>query len=313
MGHFLDVAYIVLKDEGRPLSHREIVEKAQQKRILLTKGNTPWQTLKSKLSTDILKNKEKSRFMRSGKGLFALREWDSIIDEYVADRYTKALLDEDIVVFPASSLPKYIKVPGLHASVIENSEKLLCECFPMNRRVAESDYSVIQLVSGFLVHYKEKFITYKRTKRLPETRLHDTYSILFGGHLNPNDVKPLFNIFKPEYGEILLQRELGEELKLVKKPNIKYMGLLYDDSRLLSSQHLGLLFDVELKSSEYKIGERGFLIDAKLESLNQVIARLSDFENWSVMIVKKLAALLNHEEPIVGGGDNDTRAKNVFD
>ena len=285
VGQFLDAAYKVLRDEGRPLSHREIVDIALRKGVLRTMGKTPFQTMKSKLSTDILKRKGKSLFMRTEKGTFALREWAHQVVEYVADRYAKALLDEDIVVFPSAMLRKYIPGRGLHRTILKNSKELLSECFPMSRRKAEDDFSVIQLVSGFLVHYQDRFITYKRSKRLPETRLHGSYSILFGGHLNPDDVLSLFNIFRPEDGQILLRRELGEEVKLKSEPTIKYMGLIYDDSQRLSTQHLGLLFDVEMASAEYTIGERGFLMDARMETLNQIRARLSQFENWSVIII----------------------------
>lgn len=288
MGRFLDTAYRILKEEGRPLSSKEIVEMAIQRGVLNTKGKTPHQTMKSKLSTDILNRNVGSLFMRTGKGTFALREWATEIDEYIADRYTKALLDEEIVVFPASLLEKYIPSPGLHTSVLENSKELLGHCISVSRRKAEEDYSIIQLISGFLVHYKDDFITYKRSKRLPETRLHGAHSILFGGHLNPNDVPSLFDIFEPKQGKVFLDRELGEELKLDSEPEIKYFGWIYDDSHPLSSQHLGLLFDVKMTSTEYSIGERGFLMDAKMESLSQILSHIEDFENWSVTVIKFL-------------------------
>jgi len=60
--------------------------------------------MKSKLSTNILKQGDRSFFMRSAKGRFALREWNKFYPEHIADRYQKALFDEDIVVFPAGSL-----------------------------------------------------------------------------------------------------------------------------------------------------------------------------------------------------------------
>ena len=59
------------------------------------------------------------------------------------------------------------------------------------------------------------YLTYKRTKRLPESRLHGFYSFAFGGHLNPNDLKPLLNIFDPELAAPLLLREsLEKELRI---------------------------------------------------------------------------------------------------
>lgn len=285
MGHFLEVAFRILEAVGKPLSHKELVEIGLTKGMLKTQGETPWQTMKSKLSTDILKKKNNSLFMRADKGKFALRTWtEQTTNEYIAQRYQKALLDEEIVVFHKSSLRRYLPTNGISNSVLENSNELLNECFPMQRRIAEGSFSVIQLVSGFLVHYKNEFITYKRTKRLPESRLHHSYSVMFGGHLNPDDVPPLFDIFKPEFGQNLLLRELHEEI-IIEKPIVTYKGLLYDDSRDVSSQHLCLIFDVELSSRDYEIGERGFLQDPKFETKSDMLKRVSDFENWSVLII----------------------------
>ena len=77
MGEFLGSAYKVLLKEGRPLSAREITAVAVKEKLLSTGGLTPWQTMKAKLSVDILRNGPRSLFMRSDKGRFALREWES--------------------------------------------------------------------------------------------------------------------------------------------------------------------------------------------------------------------------------------------
>jgi hypothetical protein len=91
--------------------------------------------MKSKLSTNILTKKERSLFMRTTKGQFALREWaNEDQPEYVADRYQKALLDEDILVFPARLLSQFIPGPGLHPVTLQQGKKLLDECESMEFR-----------------------------------------------------------------------------------------------------------------------------------------------------------------------------------
>ena len=288
MSQFLDAAYQVLKMSGQPLSPRQITTLALEKSLIATVGKTPWQTMKSKLSIDILKHSESSVFMRTSQGLFGLREWkDGNLNEYVADRFKKSLLDEEVVVFPATSLCKYIPHPGLYLSTIQNGRELISECRPMLRREAEEDFTVIQLVSVFLVRYGERYLTYKRTKRLPESRLHGYYSMIFGGHLNPGDIPSLFNLFDPREGRAFIDRELREEIRLPENeaPLLIYRGLLYDDSRDLSRQHLGIVYEVVLKSQKYQIGERGFLMDSKFETLEQIFARQEDFENWSLLML----------------------------
>jgi predicted NUDIX family phosphoesterase len=145
------------------------------------------------------------------------------------------------------------------------------------------------------VQHASKFLTYKRSKRLPESRLHGFYSVAFGGHLNPEDVLHMFNIFDPQQSEAWLDRELREELRLEEKGNrvtsMNYVGLLYDDSQPVSRQHLGLVYKVMLASDQYDIGERGFLMDSKFESLAEIRGRLSEFENWSILLVNAEATL----------------------
>lgn len=286
MGDFLRTAYQILADIKKPLSAKEIVELACERGLLKTKGKTPWQTMKSKLSTEILSKKTSSVFMRSEAGKFALRAWGAQISEHVADRFTKALFDEDIVVFPATSLSRYVPAIGLNVGSLD-TRALLSECVPMKRRQAEEDFSVVQLVSFYIVRFQNKYLTYKRTKRLPESRLHGYYSLGFGGHLNPDDLPPLFSFYEPEQVLAFILRELREELRVHPEPMVSYRGLLYDDSREVSKQHLGIVYDVALHSNEFEIGERGFLMDPKFEDLTEILGRSDDFENWSLLVAKE--------------------------
>lgn len=289
MATFLDAAYEVLLKERKALSSDTIAQRAIDLGILRTAGRTPGHTMKARLSVDILKKKERSRFMRTDSGLFALRQWGS--PEYVAARPARSLFDEDVVVFPADKLSDFVPHPGIWPSPIA-FRTLLRICQPMPRRLAEADPTVIQLVSAFLVRHEGRYLTHKRTKRLPEARLHGFYSITFGGHLNPADVgnfSPLFDPFDPQQTTGLLERELREELRVPDPPDISFRGLLYDDSREVSRQHLGILYDVVLASGRFQIGERGFLVDAKFEALTQALARLKDFENWSQLLIREEA------------------------
>jgi hypothetical protein len=113
--------------------------------------------MKSKLSTDILSRGSDSLFMRVEEGRFSLCEWKGLYPEHVAQRFQKALFDEDIVVFPATSLKKYVPRIGLYSGSFDR-EALLRECRPMRRREAEEDRAVIQLVSVFVVRFQDKYL-----------------------------------------------------------------------------------------------------------------------------------------------------------
>lgn len=296
MGHFLDIAHRVLSAENRPLSPEEITEVALRNGWLATKGRTPAESMRARLSTDILANRDGSAFMRTASGTFGLRVWARREPEYLAPRFKKSLLEEDIVVFPASSLRKYVHGRGLSTTPPGDRSSLISELRPMRRSLAEKDSSVIQLVSAFIVRFEDKYLTYRRTKRLPESRLHGYYSVLFGGHLNPQDILPLFDIFDPKVAHLMLNRELEEELRLPDHdtPKLLYVGLLYDNSRQVSTQHLGVVYDVCLESPSYVIGERGFLMNPRFETLEEMDSRRGDFENWSWII-------LDHEKERLEG------------
>lgn len=285
---FLDAAAVVLADVAAPMHPEEIAEIAVGRGLVKSDGATPGQTLKAKLSTDILRNRRASRFMRTGKNQFGLREWEGRYSEYIADRFQKALLDEEIVVFDRELLEELVPCPGLHLMREQDSQHLVANLFPMQRREAEDDPAVVQLVSAFLVVVDGRVATYKRTRRLPESRLHGYYSLLFGGHLNPDDVPPLFGIFDPVMGPDYIQRELHEELRFDEPPPLELVGVLYDDRREVSKQHLGVLYRVTPAASNgIEVGERGFLQQLQFETPTEVLGRISDFENWSELVLRE--------------------------
>lgn len=285
MRKFLEAAYIILKREKEPLSPDALTKKAIEYGVLKSVGKTPQNSMRARLSTDILKKREKSLFKRTAAGTFALREWDD--KEFHAPRHKKSLFDEDIVVFDRVFLKEFITTNGLSTFDLDRVAKRVLQIwYPLKRRVAEENEKIIQLISVFIVRYDDKYLTFKRTKRLPESRLHGFYSIGFGGHISPEDLKPLFNVFDPNDHPFII-RELTEELKLKYDPLIKFRGLLYDDSMSVSKIHLGIVYDVFLKDMNYEIGEKGFLMNPKFEDIKAIKNRIDDFENWSQILIRE--------------------------
>ena len=66
---YLEIAEQMLQESEKPMSAREIVTHAVAQGLLHSEGKTPWQTMKSKLSTDILSHGEQSRFKRVFEGI----------------------------------------------------------------------------------------------------------------------------------------------------------------------------------------------------------------------------------------------------
>lgn len=286
---FLAAAERVLEHHGGPLPPEEITLKAIEAGYIRSFGLTPSQTMKSKLSTDVLIKKEKSRFKRTDPNVFALRVWADI-PEYFADRFQKALLDEDIIVFDARILRRFFPENGITTLSAEQGQELIGYTYPMRRSEAELTYDVIQLVSQFLVIHRSRIATHRRTRRLPETRLHGAYSLLFGGHLNPSDIAPLFGPFDPVGGPLYIQRELSEEVRIYGgSPSLQLAGGIYDPRRDVSRQHLGVLYVVRVSDeSTIEIGERGFLQHLTFDSIEILKSRIDAFENWSELVFRTL-------------------------
>lgn len=284
---YLDAAHAILRAEGIPLDAKTIAALAIRRCLIEPTGLTPTDSMRARLSVDIVEHADRSRFKRTAKGMFALTEWD--LPTYSAPRFQRPRMDEDVVVFPKSKLNELIPRAGLH-SVWLNAQSLLGMCRALLRSEAEEDVEVIQLVSVFIVQYRGKYLTFKRSRRLPESRLHGYYSMHFGGHLRPIDLgffDSTMSPVEPTLATHSLERELFEELVLEgAAPKIQYRGILYDDRVPVSRQHLGIVFDVELGSDRYAIGERGYLFDSRLEPIEAIESRIDDFENWSELILQ---------------------------
>ena len=75
MSKALNATYEVLKKAGEPLHYKEITKRALDQGLWHTDGKTPEATVNAQLATEIKKCGAKSRFRRTGKGIFALKEW----------------------------------------------------------------------------------------------------------------------------------------------------------------------------------------------------------------------------------------------
>lgn len=78
---FLDLAYDVLKNSAKPLTHQEIWQIGKEQGLVdkvKTSGKTPWQTLAAQLYVDVRYRAESSRFMKIGQrpARFFLKERD---------------------------------------------------------------------------------------------------------------------------------------------------------------------------------------------------------------------------------------------
>lgn len=127
-----------------------------------------------------------------------------------------------------------------------------------------------------------KILSFRRTKRLPEQRLHGAVSLNFGGHIEFEDAPTLFR-GDTDVIENMLLRELYEELKFTpNKFTMDYIGTLYLEGNDFERQHAGIVFVVQL-GPRISIDSRepGYHTDIKFLPFEYLIKEASLFDSWS--------------------------------
>ena len=103
MNSYLQIAQAVLQKSRQPLSAREILDAAYRLQLVPEHlfGKTQYKTLQARLSEDLLRNRKRTIFARTGPGRFVLRQQLSKTmtenDEYVAPLRAYQLKQFDVI------------------------------------------------------------------------------------------------------------------------------------------------------------------------------------------------------------------------
>ncbi len=160
-----------------------------------------------------------------------------------------------------------------------------------SRNILEKDSSFKQVLPYTIIEQDGKFLTYQRTPKGGESRLHGNYSIGFGGHIDIGDLMRHGNDVLDFWGTIAESsiRELYEELALdVGLYWMKIEGIINDNSNDVGKVHLGFVYRVVLPSDyvvhspEDQINLQGF------KTIEELVAERDLYENWSALIIDHL-------------------------
>jgi len=198
-------------------------------------------------------------------------------------------LDESICVVPTSQvtgLPKagFMSDPAVVANFVNivNSAKQF-----VPRSSAELNPNYLQPIPCAMLRYDQKVLFLKRKK--PGHPLHDTYAVWAGGHVCQADDGPdlLINT---------LERELSEEvfIKEAFELNRTPVGLIRTDEDARASRHIGVLYEVALKSEDVALAlnqkefreTRGSSMSGKLVEINRISEFYDSMGDWSKSIVE---------------------------
>lgn len=209
--------------------------------------------------------------------------------------------DELIMCFEKSFLDSFDK-ENMTAYTLQETLRTPGVMQYKRRGDVETDTSLLQPIPYCIVFCRttKRVLSYKRSKKGGETRLHDMYSIGFGGHININDVKNCLKEIDEKDPPVIgykcpirlgAYRELEEELSLTRY-NICVLQLfkwyIYDDASEVSSVHIGLPYlcvvdkEEDIKLTEDTAIELRWL---DFEDLNDTDL---NFESWSSIAITEL-------------------------
>ncbi len=175
------------------------------------------------------------------------------------------------------------------------------------RGILEDNVLFRQLIPYVVLKKGDKFVCYKRTNKGGEDRLHDLFSIGWGGHVEIPDVKL-------QYGQIQVMatleanaaRELSEELPgLGDVVSKSWAGLLVDNSNLVGQVHVGVVMIWEVDALPGDSDSDGLtdqpedcIANVQLVDSDELFAMRPNLESWSRMLVEHWDAAAQPLPPV---------------
>jgi predicted NUDIX family phosphoesterase len=158
------------------------------------------------------------------------------------------------------------------------------------RSALEESPAYRQVIPYVLLAVRGKIIRYTRTSAGLESRLHGRVSVGIGGHVDLSDLIITDN--EIDLSATLLkaaEREVREEIGLVKWLARKWIGLVIDNSSAVGRVHIGVVAIWYLPALPSAAPEDA-LADLSLCSLDEVWGDRMLIEPWSELIVSYLRA-----------------------
>lgn len=298
---YLNVANIVLHQEQRSLSARQIVDIALGRGLISDKlaGKTPWQTMKARLSEEIRANGSASQFVRTAPGKFNLRDSVAATAIYQAKPFQPPTANERVLVVPRATTDAFLNFQGITRKWRKILENILHpkRCSYVDRHEAEQRDDIRQILTYVLVTSGDSLLAYRRGHyNRVEDFLRGSRCIGFGGHVNERD-RTLLNQSGDQGIIDNATRELNEELRLpsndirsIAQQPPRIIGVLNDDSSPVGRRHLAFVLKYEVcRLRDWIPPRRGELSIRELMWLNPKNERIPifEFEYWSQLVLRE--------------------------
>jgi predicted NUDIX family phosphoesterase len=186
--------------------------------------------------------------------------------------------------FPHGFVPRRADDPADRVSLW--TRRIRERGFFVERRWAERDSSLKQVIPYTLVTHADEVFLLRRTARGGEARLHGKLSIGVGGHINPVDLDGAQDVL-----DAGCRRELEEEISIEAPYSLNTVGVINDDSSDVGSVHFGLVNVARCETPAVAIRETEVLEGSFVSrrALREMARTQRDtFETWSALIADRL-------------------------
>lgn len=158
------------------------------------------------------------------------------------------------------------------------------------RNYLEQHTDFLQVVPYVVLRYGTSVAVYERTKKGTEARLHNLYSLGFGGHVQISDAVLHDDILDVQATLAVAEgREMAEESihsAIVSKDKL---GLILLEDEEVSKHHAGLVEVWTVASPEIATPDAA-INNCRFMSLKDAKLELERFESWSKAVLPYLAA-----------------------
>lgn len=159
-------------------------------------------------------------------------------------------------------------------------------CWFGPREYLENDPSFRQFIPYIILKSGDRIFYYRRGKKGSEQRLHDLYSVGFGGHINVMDaVTNDERLSVIDTVEESIFREIHEELDLDMLPiinDLKYIGYIIDNTNDVGKVHLAIVCMVEI-DEDTPISTENCIKEIQLDNIQNV--KKLNLESWSNLCI----------------------------
>lgn len=149
----------------------------------------------------------------------------------------------------------------------------------VDRPVAEETPAFKQIIPYVAIRHDDSWYLLKRLPKQAEARLHDKLSLGVGGHVNPDTPTLLEGLHK----------ELEEEVGVEDPFELRFIGILNDETTEVSRVHLGAVFVLDASSERVSVRETDKMTGEWVKTAD--LAPMRDrMETWSQIVYDQVVS-----------------------